>query len=104
MSKHSYDIDWTQPQTTTGKAGSYTNINFLQTNFAQQGWQCPVCKRVLAPFVPECPCGGQGMETWTTTTTDGTGNQTITMNYPEDFNKMEHHCYCNRPKHMKGDK
>ena len=25
---------------------------------AQQGWQCPVCKRVLAPFVTECPCKG----------------------------------------------
>lgn len=25
---------------------------------AQQGWQCPVCKRVYAPFVSECPyCG-----------------------------------------------
>lgn len=24
----------------------------------QQGWQCPICKRVYAPFVSECPnCG-----------------------------------------------
>lgn len=26
---------------------------------AMQGWQCPVCGRVLAPFVVECPCKGQ---------------------------------------------
>lgn len=45
------------------------NYNFMQTNFAQQGWQCPICKRVLAPFVPECPCQGQGMKTITTTLT-----------------------------------
>lgn len=21
---------------------------------AQQGWQCPLCKRIYGPFVPEC--------------------------------------------------
>lgn len=26
------------------------NINY--------GWKCPVCGRVLAPWVPECPCNG----------------------------------------------
>lgn len=41
--------------------------NYVQV-LAQQGWQCPICKRVLAPFVPECPCGGQGMQTTITTT------------------------------------
>ena len=40
-------------------------IDYTQV-LAQQGWQCPVCKRVLAPFVPECPCGGQGLKTYTT--------------------------------------
>lgn len=25
----------------------------------QQGWQCPVCKRIFSPFVMECSyCGG----------------------------------------------
>lgn len=39
---------------------------------AQQGWQCPICKRVLSPWTPECPCRGQGPETfWTTTTASG---------------------------------
>lgn len=39
---------------------------------AQYGWICPICNRVLAPFVQECPCRGQGPETfWTTTTASG---------------------------------
>lgn len=29
-------------------------------NFAQQGWQCPICKRVYSPFTPCCfTCGGE---------------------------------------------
>lgn len=27
-------------------------------NLVAQGWQCPVCKRVNAPFVAQCTCGG----------------------------------------------
>lgn len=28
---------------------------------AQQGWQCPLCKRVYSPFTPLCwYCGGEG--------------------------------------------
>lgn len=54
------------------KPGSYTT-NFMQLG-AMQGWQCPICKRVLSPWTPECPCRGQGMETYTTTT--GTGKDT----------------------------
>lgn len=25
-------------------------------NGLMQGWQCPVCGRVLSPFTAECPC------------------------------------------------
>lgn len=43
----------------------------METNYYQvqapQGWQCPVCKKVLAPFMIECPCQGQGMKTTTVT-------------------------------------
>lgn len=29
-------------------------------NFAQQGWQCPICKRVYSPFTPCCfTCGAE---------------------------------------------
>lgn len=24
------------------------------TTFVQTGWQCPVCQRVMAPFMPHC--------------------------------------------------
>ncbi len=51
---------------TTGTSQNY----FMQVG-PQQGWQCPICKRVLAPFVPECPCNGQGMQTITITNVKG---------------------------------
>lgn len=38
------------------------------SNFAQQGWQCPICKRVYAPNTPMCwYCGGESVTTTTTT-------------------------------------
>lgn len=52
------------------------NYNFMQMG-AMQGWQCPICKRVLAPFVQECPCKGQGMATMTVATTDLKGADNI---------------------------
>lgn len=37
-------------------------------NFVQQGWQCPLCKRIYSPSTPCCfVCGEEGM---TKTTTD----------------------------------
>lgn len=39
-------------------------------NFVQQGWQCPICKRVYSPFTPCCfTCGAEGV----TKTSTGTG-------------------------------
>ena len=36
-------------------------------SFAQQGWQCPICKRVYSPLTPVCfYCGGEP-KTWTST-------------------------------------
>lgn len=52
---------------TTEETKNYTS-RYMQLG-AQQGWQCPICKRVLAPFITECPCNGQGMQTVTTMTT-----------------------------------
>ena len=35
-------------------------------NSVQQGWQCPICKRVYSPFTPCCfSCGGEGIITST---------------------------------------
>ena len=36
---------------------------------AQQGWQCPVCKQVMAPFMPYCPCKGEPPRVETKTNT-----------------------------------
>ena len=46
-------------ENTTGKSYSYTNIdNFIH---AIQGWQCPVCKRVMSPYMSYCIfCSGAG--------------------------------------------
>ena len=45
---------------------------------AQQGWQCPICKRVYSPFTPCCfNCGAEGI----TKTSTGTG-----VPYPQEDN------------------
>lgn len=45
---------------------------------AQQGWQCPICKRVLSPWTPECPCKGLP-ETYTLTTTSQPTKEEVTI-------------------------
>ena len=42
------------------------NIEF--EGFAQQGWQCPICKRVYSPFTPMCLYCGNGKQTTVTST------------------------------------
>lgn len=62
--------DWMKniPISKAENNNSNTNsYNFMQVG-AMQGWQCPICKRVLAPFVQECPCKGQGTATMTVAT------------------------------------
>ena len=45
------------------------NIKF--EGFAQQGWQCPICKRVYSPFTPMCwYCGNDKQTVVTSTETD----------------------------------
>lgn len=43
------------------------NNGFMQIG-AIQGWQCPVCGRVLSPWTQECPCKGQTEGYWSVTT------------------------------------
>lgn len=35
-------------------------------NFINQGWQCPICKNINAPWVQQCPC--EGKSAWITST------------------------------------
>ena len=50
-------------------------------NFAQQGWQCPICKRVYSPSTPCCfTCGAEGRTT-TNTSTDWVKNQKEPSNF-----------------------
>lgn len=55
-----------------------TRNNFIQSG-ASQGWQCPICKRILSPWTVECPCHGEG---WKVTNHFIYGGETttITMN------------------------
>lgn len=47
------------------------NHEYYSINYAQQGWQCPLCKRVYNPTIPECLyCNNN--ETTLTTATENT--------------------------------
>lgn len=49
-------------------------------NFVQQGWQCPVCMIVNAPWSPVClGCQPGQQKTWTGT---GTGEPPLIPGYP----------------------
>jgi len=62
--------DYGRPSARTVYPENYSlNYNFMQVG-AMQGWQCPVCKRILAPFMIECPCGGQIKTTTTYVTSE----------------------------------
>lgn len=72
---------------TTGECISKTVTNGFMQVGAQQGWQCPVCKRILSPWTIECPCKGAG------------NSQTITFSTtPEivnvDYNTNTIHSSC----------
>ena len=43
-----------------------TYIDFGQ-EFVQQGWQCPICKRVYAPSIPMCFYCGNNLKGKTST-------------------------------------
>lgn len=48
----------------------HLNINHgtvKPVQMVNMGWQCPVCRRVLAPWVSECPCRGKGNDDYTIT-------------------------------------
>ena len=55
-----------------------TNIPLMR-----EGWICPVCGNVNAPWVASCPCNGQPKSKYTTSYhTDG-------YVYPEEYEKWD---------------
>ena len=45
--------------------------NWDRTGFAQQGWQCPICKKVYSPTTPMCYYCGNGIPYTVSSTTVG---------------------------------
>jgi len=67
--------------------------NYVQFG-GNYGWICPVCKRVLAPFVSECPCHGQPNWELTSTTScncncNCDNNDCVTVELNNQDNKIE---------------
>lgn len=50
------------------------------SNYVIPGWQCPICKRILSPYVSICPCsissGTNSTNTTNTTITSTDKNNT----------------------------
>lgn len=55
-------------------------------DFAPQGWQCPICKRVYSPTTPMCYYCGNGV---VTTKTSTTGDAVIDWLHRESVTKAE---------------
>lgn len=66
-------------------------------DFAPQGWQCPICKRVYSPTTPMCYYCGNGVTYTTTSTTVG---DTVIDLLHRDF---EEERYYGREKSVRGD-
>ena len=44
------------------------NYDWNKISFASQGWECPKCGRINAPWMPTCPCYQDKTKTFTTDT------------------------------------
>lgn len=53
------------------------SINYTTNGYVQQGWQCPICKKILAPFMSHCPFHDEDEEhyKWSTTGTLEVGGE-----------------------------
>ena len=46
-------------------------MSYTFEGFAQQGWQCPICRRVYSPMTSMCYYCGNGVPITVTSTTVG---------------------------------
>lgn len=47
------------------------SINYTTNGYVQQGWQCPICKKILAPFMSHCPFHDEENYKWSVTSSTG---------------------------------
>lgn len=71
---------------TTGRTGSCTFRTGDYQMPSMQGWQCPICGRVMSPSTPCCPCNGRG---WETITTTGTGSGDYFPDYARTYSAKD---------------
>lgn len=56
-------------------------------NYIRQGWQCPVCGKVHAPWVSACDCHITIAKGTPTTNVDYTRQESITASFAEQTNR-----------------
>ena len=70
---------------------------WYNVDFAPQGWQCPICKRVYSPITPMCYYCGNGVVTTTTnietpkTEEDFTEKWKKTINGTSNYETYQNH-------------
>lgn len=72
--------------TTSTSTGTSTTASQWQTYNhykAEQGWECPRCGRINAPWVRQCDCIDQS--NWTVTTNDWTTLPNTGPGYPQVY-------------------
>lgn len=65
------------------------SIDYYMKMGAAQGWQCPICGRILSPWTQECPCKGQPQTTITSTTVQIKGDENLEPRINVDGDKVE---------------
>lgn len=57
-------------EVTGGESKNYT-IHYGENFFVSQGWQCPICHKILAPFMTYCPFHEKENDEWVLTSSTG---------------------------------
>lgn len=58
----------------------------MPNKYIQQGWQCPVCGKVHAPWASECDCHKISAKGTTTTNIDYARQESITVGFAGQSN------------------